>query len=48
MAEARALFPALHFSRFITLQATISEPREINNLNCYIYFFLGNALMMLI
>ena len=46
-AVPRALFPALHFTRFKSIHAIISYPREMNSLTCYLYFFLGNALMML-
>ena len=47
LAERCARFPALHFTCFISIQAIISCPREMNSLICYLYFFLGNALMML-
>ena len=46
LAEPRARSPALQFTRFISFQAIISYPREMNSLTCYLYFFLGNALML--
>ena len=46
LSEPRAHFPALHFTRFISIQAIISYSREMNSLTCYLYFFPGNTLMM--
>ena len=47
LAEPRAHVPALHLTRFISIQTIISYPSEMNSVTCYLYFFPGNTLMML-